>query len=68
MDINKAMQLCFQKDISVYPVAFGSNFKIEFREGKNKPVQYQKIIPQGIKARKDVYSAIQKTYIFLINH
>lgn len=60
MDINKAMSLCFRKEIKVYPIKDGKDWFIEFSVGTAKPTRFPKKLN-----KKDVNNAISKTYIFL---
>jgi len=67
MDINKAMSISFQKDIKVYPVFVGRYIKIEYKIGKQKIKQFDKLLSQGAKGRHDVSEAVKKTYIYFAN-
>jgi len=61
MEVSEACQICFKKEIKVYPVKVGGTFRIEVKEGQNKPVRYNKPVKAGI----DTGKAMASTYIFL---
>lgn len=61
MNIGEACSICFKKEIKVYPVKVGATWRIEVKEGNNKPIRYKKPLKEGF----DTSNAMYKTYIFL---
>ena len=61
MNIGEACSICFKKEIKVYPVKVGATWRIEVKEGNNKPIRYEKPLKEGF----DTSNAMSKTYIFL---
>jgi len=59
MNISKAMSICFENNIKVYPVRVGNNFMVCYvKKGEEK--QFDKLV-----SKTEVNDAIAKTYIYL---
>jgi len=61
MDVTKAIKICFDNKIAVYPVIFNKKHKIEYSINGIPKKRYDKILTTS----KSVDEAMSKTYIFL---